>query len=119
MSIPVSMQQLAATLTAFEHAYLITMRPAGGFAKIYTVDPVVTDGELLIPTDHQASLDNVTADPRITLIWPPLVHHGWTLLVDGHGSAVPGGIQVAVDHGMLHRPREHGDGPEWVFPESK
>lgn len=115
MTIPVSFDQLAATLTVFDHAYLVTLRPAGEFVKILTVDPFVRSERLIVP-GRQSVLDNVASDSRVTLIWPPRDHHGFSLIVDGLGAVEGDEIVVSVDHGMLHRPSEHADGPAWSWP---
>lgn len=116
MTIPVTLDQLASTLTAFDHAYVITLRGADEFVKVVTVDPVVRDDRLVITTGHRSILANVEADPRVTLVWPPREYHGFSLIVDGHGSVAGDELVVAIDHGILHRPHEHDDGPAWVFP---
>lgn len=116
MTIPVSLDQLAPTLTAFDHAYVITLRGADEFVKIVTVDPFVRDDRLVITTGHRSIFDYVTADPRVTVVWPPREHHGFSLIVDGQGSVVGDELVVEIDHGILHRPHEHDDGPAWVFP---
>lgn len=116
MTIPVPFEQLASTLTAFDHAYLITMRGQDEFAKILTVDPFVRGDRLIVATERDSVRSNVAADQRVTLIWPNREYHGFSLIVDGLGTVVDGEIVIDVDHGMLHRPSEHDDGPEWVFP---
>lgn len=116
MTIPVQIDQLAATLTVFDHAYLVTQRGSDEFAKIMTVDPVMQDDRLLIEAARESVRANVAADSRVTLIWPPRQFHGFSLIVDGWGTIAGDAIEIEIHHGMLHRPREHGDGPEWVFP---
>lgn len=119
MTIPVPFDQLEATLTEFDHAYLITLRADGGFVKILTVDPFVRDDRLVVAPVRESVRANVAGDSRVTLVWPPRRFHGFSLIADGTGSLTDESIEIEVDHAMLHRPSEHADGPAWVFPESK
>lgn len=120
MTIQVPAAELAATLVGFDHAYLITQRGADQPVKILTVDPVLADGRLLVATESESVRAGVAADDRVTLVWPPRVRHGHTLIVDGHATLIATGLEtgleVRFEHGMLHRPRTHADGPDWQLP---
>ena len=79
--------------------------------------------ELVIADPRASALRNVEADPHVTVVWRPSEHHGWTLIVDGRGrvavdpSTGSPVLRIAVgrEGGMLHRPRAHADGPDWVW----
>lgn len=119
MTIPVQPDQLVAVLERFGSAMLVTL-PAEGFARVLTCDPVLDCSgaapELVIPDPFPVALANVAADPRVTVMWPAAEHHGFALIVDGYGRETSGELRVEIDHAILHRPRSHRDGPEWVFP---
>jgi len=90
MSIVVDPAQLAETLTQFGHAYLLTT-DAAGVVKVNTVEPSVVGDAVVIggPGMMQARL-NVGVHAFATLIWPPVVHHGHTLIVDGTAARLVG-----------------------------
>ena len=79
MTIPVDVDQLAKVLGRFGPGYLLTLKPPqadGPAVKVHCVDPVFDDGRLLVPCEHRSAIDNAGQDPRVTIVWPPLVHHG-------------------------------------------
>jgi len=113
MSIVVDPAQLAETLTQFGHAYLLTT-DAAGVVKVNTVEPSVVGDAVVIggPGMMQARL-NVGVHAFATLIWPPVVHHGHTLIVDGTAAFDDASISITPSRAVLHRPAEHADGPAW------
>ncbi|QQS00183.1 MAG: pyridoxamine 5'-phosphate oxidase [Austwickia sp.] len=111
MTIPVPMADLAALLTRYGSAYLISVG-ADGRAKVITVDPVVEGRVLLVPTPSRGSAANIAANPQVTLAWPPSERHGFTLIVDGTAVADDAGITVTPEHGILHRPAPHAQAPD-------
>lgn len=114
MTIPVAIGDLERVLTTFGSAYLITI--GTGHTKVVTVDPVVEGRVLLVPTPSRGSAANIAANPAVTVVWPPLEPRGFTLIVDGTAVADEDGITVAPEHGILHRPSTHADGPEAPYP---
>lgn len=82
-----------------------------GRAKIITVDPVVEGGVLAVPTPSRGAAANIAGNPAVTVVWPPLQRHGFTLIVDGTAVADEAGIAVTPEHGILHRPRTHAQAP--------
>lgn len=115
MTIPVRIEQLAATMSRFGSAQLLTLA-ADGAVRVHTVDPRFAHEQLHLTSEHRSALDNIARDPRVTLVWASPKHHGWTLIVDGTATVNGDAIVVEIDHGILHRPGSHDDGPEWVFP---
>ncbi len=116
MSIPVSPTELGTIAAHYDAAILITL-PAGTYAKILTVDPEIQDdGTIGIDGISSSTVANVANNPRVTLVWQPLKHHGWSLIVDGtaiivHDDGAAPRLLVAPESGMLHRPAGHADGP--------
>ncbi len=112
MSIPVSPAELPEILTRFGSASLISH--AVPHVKVHTVDPVIDGEDLVVEPVRESLRANLTADPHVTLVWRPLVHHGWTLIVDGVGRIDGDRLRIVVESGILHRPRAHSDGPAWA-----
>lgn len=115
MTIPVSVAQLPGVLGRFGHAYLLTLRPNGS-VKVHTVDPAFKEGRLVVACEHRSALENARREPRVTLVWPPTVHHSHSLIVDGRATVSGEQLAVEIDSAMLHRPASHADGPDWAFP---
>ena len=118
MTIPVDVDQLAKVLGRFGPGYLLTLKPPqadGPAVKVHCVDPVFDDGRLLVPCEHRSAIDNAGQDPRVTIVWPPLVHHSHSLIVDGSAAVHRDRLVVDIVGAILHRPDAHSDGPDWVF----
>ena len=112
MSIPVDLDRLAEVLQEFGAGYLLSSSP-GGSVKAITVQPYAADGHLRIPTPSRGTSANLAGNSQVTLIWPPLHQHGYTLIVDGTALEHPAGEGFVVTPGtaVLHRPSMHADGP--------
>jgi hypothetical protein len=113
MSIPVDVTDLARALEDRGAGYLLTVS-AQGRVKAVTVEAHVEDGVVLVPGPGKGSTANITANPDVTLLWPPREHHGFTLLVDGTAvvDGGPDGIaRITPATAVLHRPASHADGP--------
>ena len=115
MSILVPLDRLAATLTRFDHAYLLTVAPTG-HVKVYSVDPHLDGGLLRIPGAGPNHSTNLARSAAVTVTWPPREFHGWTLIVDGTAQVLGDDVTVTPDHAILHRAAAHADGPGWVDP---
>lgn len=114
MSILIDLTRLGEALADFDHAYLMTVSGAGD-VKVNTVDPVVTpDGLVLSGNWGVQARENVALHPNVTLVWPPRVFHGHTLIVDGTATATDATIVVAPAKAILHRPADHADGPAYA-----
>ena len=96
MSIPVDVADLNTALADFGAGYLLSVSTAGR-VKSVTVEPRV--------------VDNVQANPQVTVLFPPLAPRGYTLLVDGEASVEGDDVRVAPAGAVLHRPAAHSDGP--------
>jgi hypothetical protein len=113
MTIPVEFAQLAKTLESFDHAYLLTVS-ADGIVKVNAVDPVLTADAVVIEAAGLQARLNAEHNPAVTLVWPPTVRHGHTLIVDGTAVVADTSIVIHQTSGLLHRPGAHADGPAWA-----
>lgn len=112
MSIPVQLDDLAATIDEYGAGYLLTTR--AGQVKAVTVQPTLTGGTLTLP-GSRGSIANLAENPAATLLFPPPQPHGYTLLIDGTAAAGAGGADAGITFtpatAVLHRPAAHSDGP--------
>lgn len=110
MSIPVDVAELARALGDFGAGYLLSTS-ADGRVKAVTIEPEVVDGALLVTGPGRGSCTNVTAQPSVTALFPPLQPRGYTLLVDGTAEVVGDDVRLTPTSAVLHRPASHADGP--------
>ena len=109
MSIPVEISALGDALADRGPGYLLTAG-TGGQVKAVTVEPALADGVLRCPPSR-GSARNLAANPTATLLFPPPVERGYTLLVDGTATATDDEIVFTPATAVLHRPADHADGP--------
>ncbi|RHW27538.1 pyridoxamine 5'-phosphate oxidase [Nocardioides immobilis] len=109
MSIPVEIGDITAALERFGSGYLLTT--TDGRVKVVTVDPDATGTGLRVSAPGRGTLGNLAANPAVTLVFPPLEQHGYSLLVDGTGVADGDDVVVTPTSAVLHRPAAHADGP--------
>lgn len=108
MSIPVKIEDLAATLKDFDIAYLLTVGERG--IKVVCVD-VEPDGEgLKIPTSSRGTSRNLEQNSAVTLMCPPRDPRGFTLLVDGTAAGDGDGFRITPVGAVLHRPASYAAG---------
>jgi len=102
MSTPVDVADLPERLADFDRGYLLTSHE--GLVKAVSVRAVPRDGSLVVAAPGGGSLRNVTANPSVTLLFPPPEPGGMTLLVDGTATAEGDDVRVAPSSAVLHRP---------------
>ena len=100
---------LAQALADRGPGYLLTAAAAGR-VKAVTVEPDLRDGVLHCPPSG-GSARNLATNPAATLLFPPPVERGHTLLVDGTAVAGDDGIAFTPASAVLHRPADHAAGP--------
>lgn len=108
MSIPVQLNDLAATLGEYGAGYLLTS--SAGQVKAVTVEPTMAAGVLELP-GSRGSAANLAQNPAATLLFPPSQPQGYTLLVDGSAAGDGDTITFTPQTAVLHRPAAHSDGP--------
>jgi hypothetical protein len=110
MSIPVDVADVARALEDFGAGYLLTTG-AAATVKVVTVEPTVDDGVLRVAAPGKGTLANLAGNAAVTLVFPPLVQRGYTLLVDGTAEVTGDDVHVTPTAAVLHRPASHADGP--------
>lgn len=110
MSIPVDIDKLASAVADFGAGYLLTVSPQGR-VKAVTVDPVVESGAVRILGQSRGSAENLVGNPAVTVVYPPLETHGYSLIIDGTATVVNDGFEITPTAAVLHRPAAHADGP--------
>jgi hypothetical protein len=103
MSIEVTPQQLAQTLTRYRFAYLVTV---GDDARshVLAVTTTLVNDTLLVTDLGRTTRANVATNPSVTLVWPPADPSDYSLIVDGVGSMRDDELAVAPTRAVLHRP---------------
>ncbi|MBV8995275.1 MAG: pyridoxamine 5'-phosphate oxidase family protein [Pseudonocardiales bacterium] len=105
MSINATLPQLAETLMRYRFAYLVTM---GDDARTHVVPVHATlaDDRLRVRGLGQKTQANIAAHPAVTLVWPPIDHSDYSVIVDGVGSIRDEELAVAPTRAVLHRPAQ-------------
>jgi hypothetical protein len=109
MSYPVAAQDLARALEQYAEGYLLTVA-VDATTRAVAVRPRLADGLVVVGAGRSSSA-NVTANPNVTVLCPPTVPKGFTLLIDGTATVVGEEIRVRPTSVVLHRPPYHSDGP--------
>ncbi len=110
MSIPVDVADLEQALSDFGAGYLMTVG-ARGTVKVVTVEPTVQDGVVVVSDPGKGTVANLSDNTNVTLVFPPPLPRGFTLLVDGTAEITGADVRIAPSGAVLHRPGMHADGP--------
>ena len=102
MSVPVEIADIPDRLAELGRGYLLTSRD--GLVKAVSVRATWEDGTLVVAKPGPGSLRNVAANPPVTLLFPPLVDPGMTLLVDGTATSEGDDVRITPTSAILHRP---------------
>jgi hypothetical protein len=102
MSIPVAIEDLRGAVARYGVvAFLLTVSDD---ARPHVVSVVVSwDGDRLRMGAGRRTRSNVETRPEVSLLWPPVEAGGYSLIVDGTGSASGGEVVLAPRTGVLHR----------------
>lgn len=96
-------QQLAETLTRYGFAYLVTIGDDAR-AHVVAVTTTLANDTLLVTDLGRRTQANLTADPSVTLVWPPANPSDYSVIVDGVGSLRDDKLAVTPTRAVLHRP---------------
>ncbi len=110
MSIAVEVEKLGEEIKRFgQQAYLLSVSD-DSTAHIAHLTFSFTDGELRCGASRTAAA-NISARPRVSVLWPPFEAGGYSMIVDGDcqvskGTAADDGDELAIRPvtGVLHRP---------------
>jgi hypothetical protein len=107
MSIPVSIDDLAATTAEYGWAYLLTVRDDLR-PHIVAVSPVWA-ADRLVMSVGRGTARNAAARSAVSLCYPPVTEGGYSLIVDGV-AALEDDATVRLDPtgAVLHRPAPDG-----------
>jgi len=108
MSIQVDPADLARTLGDYGVGYLLSTSPQGRI-KAITITARVEGDVLVVPSPSTGTAANLAENPVATLLFPPLVQGGYTLLVDGSAKADVEGFRFFPTSAVLHRPATEED----------
>lgn len=103
MSIDVSPQRLADTLTRYHFAYLLTVGD-NERAHVVAVHSTLANDTLVIEDPGRKPHANLAAHPLVTLVWPPTHPSDYSLIVDGVGSMREDKLAITPTRAVLHRP---------------
>ncbi len=109
MSVAVDLAELGTVLGEYDAGYLLSTTQ--GRVKAVTVDPELIEGALVVREPGGGSSRNIIANAQVTVLFPPLERHGYTLLVDGTATLDGDDALVAPVSAVLHRPAARSDGP--------
>jgi len=109
MSYQVAAADLGPALDEYAEGYLLTVT-ADASTRAVAVRPRLVDGKVVVGAGRSSSA-NVAANPKVTLLCPPAVDRGFTLLVDGTATVEGDEIRIDPTSAVLHRPPYHSDGP--------
>jgi hypothetical protein len=102
MSIPVTLDDLEATLAAYPWGYLVTVSDDLR-AHTLAVPTKFSDGSLRA-LGGRSSRHNITARPDVTMVFPHPTAGEFSLIVDGTASQDGDDVVIVVSHAVLHRP---------------
>jgi hypothetical protein len=103
----VDLERLAAALTDFPFAYLVTVDD-GFHAHTVAVETVLRDARLDVGLIGGRSRSNLADHRDVTLLWPPADPGGYSLIVDGRAeisdeNAETARCGVVPTRALLHR----------------
>jgi len=103
MSIQVEVDQIPEQLTHFRAGYLLTAS-ADGRIKAVSVEPVLVNGALVASAPGRGSVANATANPSVTVLYPPLTSGSMSLIVDGDAEVEGDDVRITPTGAVLHKP---------------
>lgn len=109
MSVKVELGELAERVGERAFAYLVTVGESGR-AHVLAVTPEVSDVGLFVGGVGKHSVTNASAHPDVTLVWPPVIDGGYSLIVDGAAAVGDGQLTITPAKAILHRPAPGADG---------
>ncbi len=112
MSVVVSLADLrAATEGQIGWCYLLTVSDEGQ-ARVLAIAPEWNEDSTVLRAEVGGSTaKNAAARPVVSMVWPPLMANGYTLIADGNVVVDGRTIRFSPIGAVLHRPAVSGDAP--------
>lgn len=114
MSKQVDISRLAEALGDYGSAYVITVDDDYR-AHTTTVNPVLDGGVLQVGPVGRHTRANLSTRRDLTVLWPPQVPGGYSLIVDGRAESVDP-LTVRPTRAVLHRPATAESPPSTCSP---
>jgi hypothetical protein len=114
MSKKVDLTQLADTVRDYGFAYVISVDDDYR-AHTTAVTPELTDGVLRVGPVGRHTRANLEAHRDVTVLWPPPVPGGYSLIVDGHADDTDP-LTITPTRAVLHRPATEDSPPSTCSP---
>lgn len=108
MSIRVELTELAQAIADRPFAYLLS--PGRERPHVVQVVATLADGVLYADSPGRSAVTLAQSHPHVTLLYPPDVDDGHSLIVDGTAHVHGDDLHIGVDHAVLHR-RATADSP--------
>jgi hypothetical protein len=108
MTVKVGLEELADRIAEYDFAYLVSVGETG--AHVIAVTPAWHPDGIVVGALGRHSLANAAAHPAVTLVWPPAVQGGYSLIVDGTATVSGDAVTVSPTKAVLHRPAPGADG---------
>ena len=102
MSKQVDLDKLADQVANHGYAYVMTVSDSGRVHAV-AVHPTMSDGDVVVTEPGNRTLRNAAARPSISLVWPPAMDGGYSLILDGDARQDDGILRVAPTRAVLHR----------------
>ena len=102
VSIPVGLPELAAAIDGFTTTPYLLTAGADGRPHAVSVVPVWRDATLVLGAGRRTGA-NVTAQPAVSLLWPPAKPGDHSLIVDGTAIVSDDGLTITPTSAVLHR----------------
>lgn len=114
MSKKVDLTQLAGLLRDYGFAYVISVDD-DFHPHTTAVTPALQDGVLHVGAVGRHTRANLGTHPAATVLWPPPVAGGYSLIVDGHARSIDP-LTITPTRAVLHRPAGEDSPPSTCGP---
>ncbi|MGW4119714.1 pyridoxamine 5'-phosphate oxidase family protein [Nocardia sp. NPDC004711] len=100
MNVPDLPAELVDLIGQYEFAFLVSIGDLGPHTT--PQHPTLTGGSFTITAPGPVTCRNITANPAVTLLWPPATADGHALIIDGHATLRDYTLEIAPTLAVLH-----------------
>ncbi|MEC3951997.1 pyridoxamine 5'-phosphate oxidase family protein [Nocardia sp. CDC153] len=100
MSVPDLPAELVELLGRYEFAFLVSIGELGPHTT--PQQPALVGGVFTIAAPGPVTCRNITANPAVTLLWPPSPTDTHALIIDGHATLRDFTLEIAPTLAVLH-----------------